>query len=116
MKKLFPIIFAAMLCGCCTVTVCQEGEHDIVNVENSALQLFGLIPIFSGDPDYPNREVSNWFSDTLSLDVNMRLLDDYMRANGYHTIKSISTYKTTERALFFFFRRDVLRTSAELIR
>ena len=105
----------ALLSGCASIEVSTEGT-DLVVVENSGGYLFRFIPIFSGDPDYPNQEVCNWFEDTVSLKTNIRLLDEEaarQNASGYRNLVT-STYD--ENILLILFKRKVLRTSAELIK
>ena len=116
MRKILLFTFlAAALCGCCSYEIRKEGGKDMVMVENESFRLLGCFSIWSGDPEYPNRGVTLWFCDSLLLDVNMMLLDDAMRKNGYLSFKGISTYKTSEDMLFLFSRKT-LRTSAELVR
>ena len=116
MKKIFLFaLLGATLCGCCSYEIRNEGGKDMVKVENESFRLFGCFSIWSGDPEYPNRQVTLWFCDSLLLDVNMMILDDAMRQNGYSSFRNISTYKTTEDMLFLFSRKKLF-TSAELIR
>ena len=115
MKKTILLALLAALCGCCSYEIRKEGGKDMVMVENESFRFLGLFSIWSGDPEYPNRSVTLWFCDSLLLDVNMMLLDDAMRKNGYSSFKGISTYKTSEDMLFLFSRKT-LRTSAELVR
>ena len=115
MKKTILFALLAALCGCCSVEIRKEGGRDMALVENESFRFLGLFSIWSGDPEYPNRSVTLWFCDSLLLDVNMMLLDDAMRKNGYTSFKNISTYKTAEDMLFLFSRKT-LYTSAELIR
>ena len=116
MKKILLFaLLAATLCGCCSYEIRKEGGKDIVLVENESFRFLGCFSIWSGDPEYPNRQVTLWFCDSLLLDVNMMLLDDAMRQNGYSSFQTISTYKTSED-MFFLFSRKKLYTSAELIR
>ena len=118
MKQAILILAAACavgLSGCASVNVASEGT-DTVLITNSGGYLFRFIPILSGDPDYPNQEVCNWFDDTVTLKTNIRLLDEEVakrKASGYRNLVS-STYD--ESVLLFLFKRKVLRTSAELIR
>lgn len=114
MKRLSALVLAALLCGCCTVTICKEGGHDMVEVKNSSWNFLGLA-LASGDPEYPNQDVSVWFCDSLLLDVNMMLLDDALRKHGYGSFRNISSYRTRESMLFIF-SRETYRTSAELVR
>ena len=116
MKKIFLFaLLATALCGCCSYEIRNEGGKDMIKVENESFRLFGCFSIWSGDPEYPNRQVTLWFCDSLLLDVNMMLLDEAMRENGYSSFQNISTYKTSEDMLFLFSRKK-LYTSAELIR
>ena len=116
MKKLVLCAFAAaLLCGCCSYTISKEGGRDMIEVENESLRLFGCFSIWAGDPEYANQSVTLWFCDSLLLDVNMMILDEAMRENGYSSFKDIASYKTKENVLFIF-SRHCLRTSAELIR
>ena len=114
-KVIFFAFLAAALCGCCSYEIRKEGGKDVVLVENESFRLLGCFSIWSGDPEYPNKQVTLWFCDSLLLDVNMMLLDDAMRKNGYSSFQNISTYKTSEDMLFLF-RRKKLYTSAELLR
>ena len=114
-KILLFTLLAAALCGCCSYEIRKEGGKDVVLVENESFRFLGCFSIWSGDPEYPNQQVTLWFCDSLLLDVNMMLLDDVMRKNGYSSFQNISTYKTSEDMLFLF-RRKKLYTSAELVR
>lgn len=115
MKTLIWSVLLATLCGCCNVRITQDTGRNVIEVDNTSWRLFGLFAIASGDPEYPNRDVCVWFCDSQILDVNMMLLDDAMRRNGYSGFKNISTYRTKENVLFIF-NRQKLCTSAELIR
>ena len=115
MKKTILFALLAALCGCCSVEIRKEGGKDMVLAKNESFRFLGLFSIWSGDPEYPNRSVTLWFCDSLLLDVNMMLLDNTMRENGYSSFKNISTYKTAEDMLFLFSRKT-LYTSAELVR
>ena len=115
MKKTILLALLAALCGCCSYEIRKEGGKDVVMVENESFRFLGCFSIWSGDPEYPNKQVTLWFCDSLLLDVNMMILDEAMRKNGYSSFQNISTYKTTE-SLLFLFSRHTLNTSAELIR
>ena len=115
MRKTLLFALLAALCGCCSCEIRKEGGKDMVVVENESFRFLGLFSIWSGDPEYPNRGVTLWFCDSLLLDVNMMLLDDAMRKNGYASFRGVSTYRTSEDMLFLFSRKKLL-TSAELVR
>ena len=115
MKKTVLVALLAALCGCCSYEIRTEGGKDVVLVENESFRFLSCFSIWSGDPEYPNRQVTLWFCDSLLLDVNMMILDEAMREKGYSAFQNISTYKTSEDMLFLFSRKK-LYTSAELIR
>ena len=115
MKRLFLLALAAALTGCCTVKITKDGGHDVVEVKNCGWRLFGFLTLASGNPEEPNNECCLLFTDSLSLDVNMMLLDDAMRKHGYRAAKNIFSYTTNENALFIFCRKTY-HTSAELVR
>ena len=114
-KILLFALLAAALCGCCSYEIRKECGKDVVLVENESFRFLGCFSIWSGDPEYPNKQVTLWFCDSLLLDVNMMILDEAMNKNGYSSFQNISTYKTSEDILFLFSRKK-LYTSAELIR
>ena len=114
-KAILFALLAAALCGCCSYDIRKEGGKDIVLVENESFRFLGIFSIWSGDPEYANKQVTLWFCDSLLLDVNMMILDEAMRTNGYSSFQNISTYKTSEDMLFLFSRKK-LYTSAELVR
>ena len=107
-------LLAAMLVGCTSVEVCAEGPN-MVTVQNSACYLFCFIPLFSGDPNYPNQQVCNWFEDTTKLETNMRLLDETAEARGATGYRNLVSRIEDERVFMFLLKRKVLHTSAELI-
>ena len=109
------LLLAVTFAGCCTVKICKDGGHDMVEVKNCGWKIFGLWAIASGNPEEPNNECCLLFTDSVFLDVNMMLLDDAMKKHGYRSFRNISTYTTSENALFIFSRK-AYHTSAELIR
>ena len=113
--RLFGYSVIALLSGCASVEVATEGT-DLVVVENSGGYLFRFIPIFSGDPDYPNQEVCNWFEDTVHLETNIRLLNEETERQNAVGYRNLVTSTYDESVFLVLFKRKVLRTSAELIR
>lgn len=118
MKHLLPaalLALSALISGCASVNVANEGAN-MVAIQNSGCFLFSCIPLFSGDPDYPNEEVCNWFENTVKIETNIRLLEEEayrQRARGYRNLVS---HKDAESILWFILKRRVYRTSAELIK
>jgi len=120
MKHLFAsslILLAAagLLGGCSTVSVANQGKNMVV-VQNSGCFLFCCIPLFSGDPDYPNEEVCNWFENTVKVETNIRLLEEEAERQNAHGYRNLASHKDEENILWIILKRKIYRTSAELIK
>ena len=122
MKKLIPSLLAAALLplaatfsGCASVSVANEGPNMVV-VQNSGCFLFCCVPLFSGDPAYPNEEVCNWFENTVKLQTNVRLLEEEAYRQNARGYRNIVSHMDDEKILWFILKRKIYRTSAELIK
>jgi len=120
MKKINLTLLAAVFCfalstGCTSVSVCNQGK-DMVVIQNSGFFFLCLFPLFSGDPDYPNQQVCNWFDDTVKLETNIRLLNEEIAKQGALGAKNIVSHKEDDVYYYLVFKRKIYRTSAELIR
>ena len=102
--------------GCVSVDVATDGGANMVVVENEGCFLLGFIPLFSGDPDYPNRDVCVFFENTLNLGTNIRLLDEEAEARGARGLRNISSHTVDDPLIYILLKRKVLQTSAELVR
>ena len=107
---------ASALSGCCTATLCREGDRSVCYIQNNGWSLFGVVPIVSGDPKAPNCWNSRWFRDTVTLDTNMKILDKMMKDNSYTKSRSLASYTTHEDVFFLILRRRACHTSAELLK
>lgn len=116
MKKiLFLTILSAVLTGCVGVQTADRGK-DMVYVQNENLLLFACLPICSGDPDYPNDEVANWWEDTVNVKTNVRLLEEIRDERHARALANISTYPREDWIFWPFLKRNILGTSAELVK
>jgi len=120
MKRSNLIILMAAACivlfsGCTSVNVCNQGKNTVV-IQNSGLFLFCLFPLFSGDPDYPNQQVCNWFDNTVKLETNIRLLNEEIERQGAIGVRNIVSSKEDDVYYYLLLKRKIYRTSAELIR
>ncbi|MBR2838636.1 MAG: hypothetical protein IKE55_07635 [Kiritimatiellae bacterium] len=118
-SMLLPLCAASALAfasGCANIEVATAGGADAVVVENSGCYLFYCIPLFSGDPDYPNRQVCSWFTNTVNIETNMRLLKDEMENQGALGVRNVASRYISEPIIFLLLKREVLQTSAELVR
>ena len=104
-----------LLAGCCSYDVAVDGNRKVVFAQNTGWFLLGFIPIASGDPEYANQEVSLWFCDSLTLEVNQMLLDEAARKHGARDFRNLSSYTSSEPVMFFLFKRKIFNSSAELV-
>jgi len=118
MKKAFrlPLLAClALLAGCASVDVCKDGK-DMVVIRNSGFFLFYFVPICSGDPDYPNQEVCNWFDNTVKLETNIRLLNEEVERQGAVGVRNLASHRDDETIVWLLLKTKAYKTSAELIR
>ena len=108
-------LLALSMTGCASVDVSNQGKNMVV-VENSGCFLFYFIPLFSGDPDYPNQQVCNWFSNTVKVETNIRLLEEEAGKQGAHGLKNIVSHRDDETVIPLIFKRKIYKTSAELVK
>jgi len=117
-NSLCALLIAACLAhvfGCASVDVCNQGKNLVV-IQNSGCFLLGFFPLFSGDPDYPNQSVCNWFDNTVKLETNVRLLNEEVEKQGASGVANLASHKDEEKILWFILKRKIYRTSAELIK
>ncbi len=110
-----PLLAALLLGGCATVNVCDRGGKVMVEVTNRGWYLLNLIPLASGDPESPNTCSFNLFSQTTTLENNIRMLDDAAREQKAVSLKGISSYTRDESVFIILFKRHAIHTSAELV-
>ena len=124
MRRLLQIACAAALaaaCGCASVEVShdfngvkvdgREKPVAVVAVSNSGWYLFGVVPVIAGDPDYP-RSI-RFFSDTVTLDNNVKMLADTARKEGAPNIANLTSRVRDDLAIgLFIFGRKMVFTSA----
>lgn len=113
---LFLVLSASILSGCVSITTSTVGEREMIVIENNGWKFLNCMPIASGDPDYPNQEVSIWFRDSVTLNNNMWMLNEEIKKRGARGFKDLCSYKTEEQTFLFLFKRYTLHTSAELTR
>lgn len=114
MNKLLAILLTAILTGCASVGICRK-EKTMVDIENTGWYLFCFIPLASGDAANPNGHTCKFFSDTVIMESNLKLLDYAMRREGAIAVRNLTSFKDDESVFFFLLKRYVLHTSAELI-
>ena len=105
--RILPTLIAALaLSAALLATVCDKGPN-MVTVENDGCFLVYCIPLFSGDPDYPNQQVCNWFSNTVDLETNVRLLDEAARERGAIGYRNVVSHRDDERIIILLLKRKI---------
>lgn len=115
LRSILVALVCAILAGCCSYSVATDNGRKMVYAQNNGWFLFGFIPIASGDPEYANKEVSLWFCDSLTLEVNQMLLDEAAKKHGARGFRNLSSYTTSEPVMLFLFKRKLFNSSAELV-
>ena len=129
MKKwLIPLVAAAALFagGCTTVLKSKEfgnvkvdgGATPVaaIEIENSVWLLFNFIPVASGNPRYPNGHLCKFFSNTVTLQNNMKVLQTELELEGVTKVANLTSHYSEESYLFFLLARRACHTSAVLVK
>ena len=87
-----------------------------IQIENSGWYLFDCIPIVSGNPDKPNGNSCKWFTNTVTLQNNLIVLDHVMAENNCNTMANVVSRTTDDFYYFFLLYRRACHTSAVLFR
>lgn len=115
MRKIFLILLAALLSGCASVEFSDVGRRKMVVVSNSGWYLFNLIPLASGNPDEVNKMSCQFFSETATLENNLKILNKVVKDSGADSVESVKSYWNDESVLIILMKRHVISTSAELV-
>ena len=127
MKTILPaLVGALLLAGCTTVRYSttfhdvkvEDGETplEIVEIENSGWELFKFIPLASGNPEKPNRLSCSWFSNTVTLQNNLNLLEQEMKTRVATRFTNLTSRNSEESFLFILLTRNAYHTSAVLLK
>lgn len=109
-------LLAATISGCATYTTSSVGGRTTVDVQNTGWYLFSFIPLGSGDHDDPNTCGCKIFSNSVSLENNMKILKKAMIAEQAYKAENVVSRWTDERVFFILLKRYACHTSAELIK
>ncbi len=126
MKAVVMCLAAVLLDGCATVVRVEaescsplvDGAVPVktVQVMNTNWRLLSFMPLASGDPENPNRCTCLWFRNTVTLQSQLDMLAEEIRRAGATRAVRVTSDVNKERALFFLFLREKMRTSAMLVR
>lgn len=119
MKRLCSVLlsalFLAVFSGCAVIDISDKGSRTMVSIQNSGWELFSCIPIASGNPNCPNRNTCRWFTDTITLENNVKMLERAMKATDATGYRNLSSSIVDETVFFVLVNRRVYHTSAELV-
>ena len=126
MKRLAFCVVAAVLGGCATVDrldskLCEKTYDGMVPVEvvqvmNTNWRLLACIPLGSGNPDHPNRCKCRMFTNTVTLDNQLRMIEAEAKRVGAKRAVDVTSDSSKESVLFFLLKREKLHTSAVLVK
>ncbi len=127
MNRFFaPLCLLALLVSGCTTVHMTKSFNDArvdggarpmmtIEIENSGWYLFSFIPIASGNIEAPNRNSCSWFSDTVTVENNIRVLRDLMNREGIREVANLTSHRSDEKYLVFILTRAAYHTSAVLL-
>ena len=126
MKRLAFCAVAAVLGGCATVDrldgkLCEKTYDgmvpvEVVHVMNTNWRLLSCIPLGSGNPDKPNLCRCRMFTNTVTLDNQLRMIEAEAKRSGAKRAVEVTSDSSKESVLFFLLKRERLHTSAVLVK
>ena len=127
MRTSLPVLVGVLLLAGCTTVRYSTTFHDvkvedgetpleIVEIENSGWELFKFIPLASGNPEKPNRLSCRWFSNTVTLQNNLNLLEQEMKNRVATRFTNLTSRNSEESFLFILLTRNAYHTSAVLLK
>lgn len=128
MKMVRLLVLPALLlsAGCASVHISKafngvrvDGGREpaaTVEIENSGWFLLTCIPLASGDYEQPGRKTCRWFTNTVRLENNLRILDGQMKAEHVTEVANLTSHRTDEKYLVFLLARRAYHTSAVLLK
>ena len=126
MKRLAFCVVAAVLGGCATVDrldskLCEKTYDgmepvEVVHVMNTNWRLLACIPLGSGNPEVPNRCKCCMFTNTVTLDNQLRMIDAEAKRVGAKRAVDVVSDSSKESVLFFLLKREKMHTSAVLVK
>lgn len=127
MKSLLAAAAIALVCaGCATVSTvdiyhdmgveCGEKAIETVEIENSGWLLFKFIPLGSGNPHSPNSHSCRLFSNTVTLENNLVMLENEMKRVDAKRVANLTSRKTDESVFIVLLTHRAYHTSAVLLK
>jgi len=126
MRRFLSLVALVILSGCATVTTIAPKEGQLtadgrtvlstVAVENTDWLFLCLLPVASGDPEEPNRTTCRWFRDTVTLENQMKMIENEAKRIGATQAVDVVSYENDESIVWILFLRRKLHTSAMLVK
>ncbi len=115
MKSAVLILLSIAIAGCASINYSSRGGKRMVEITNSGWYLFNIIPFVSGNPDKINSCSPVFFSETATLENNIKILNDVVRRAGATGVESIKSSWSDESMFIILCKRHAIHTSAELV-
>ena len=115
MKTAVLIFLSIAIAGCASINYSSRGGKRMVEISNSGWYLFNVIPFVSGNPEKINSCSPVFFSETATLENNIRILNDVVRRAGATGAESVKSSWSDESMFVILCKRHVIHTSAELV-
>lgn len=87
-----------------------------VEIENSGWYLLTFIPLASGNAEAPNAADCRWFSDTVTVENNLKVLREIMLHERVAEVANLTSHRSDEKYLVFLLARRAYHTSAVLVK
>lgn len=125
----FSVLSAALALllasGCMTVRTTrayngiavEDGRKPVVTVEieNSGWYLLTFIPLASGKVEAPNQADCRWFTNTVTVENNLKVLQEIMLRERVAEVANLTSHRSDEKYLVCLLARRAYHTSAVLL-
>ncbi len=86
-----------------------------VEIENSGWYLFTFIPLASGRVEAPNQADCRWFTNTVTVGNNLKVLQEIMLRERVAEVANLTSHRSDEKYLVCLLARRAYHTSAVLL-
>mgnify|MGYP000010134235 FL=1 len=95
----------------------EDGRTPVVTVEieNSGWYLFTFIPLASGKVEAPNQADCRWFTNTVTVENNLKVLQEIMLRERVAEVANLTSHRSDEKYLVCLLARRAYHTSAVLL-